>query len=160
MPTLIISLVLTVVVAVVVWRFILLLIHLPLKSYLTHSHLAAVRSRADETDRFVKMAVILVMCVGLFALAELLDSLPAKADGCPMGNTDDDDCGAALLVESKEDGSNCKVDYRGYDSKWTSSMTISFQPWPACFIASTLICNELWTQRGTAIKWRLLLQLI
>jgi hypothetical protein len=144
MPTLIVSLVLTLAAAALLWRTILLIIHLPLKSSLTHSHLAAVRSRADETDRFVKMAIILVMCVGVFALAELLDSLPAKADGCPMGNRNDDECGAALYVESREDGADCKVGYRGDGgSKWGAALTISFQPWPACFIASTFICNEV-----------------
>mmetsp|Transcript_41200 Transcript_41200/g.120434 ORF Transcript_41200/g.120434 Transcript_41200/m.120434 type:complete len:518 (+) Transcript_41200:3-1556(+) len=156
--------VLTVLVAVLLWRIILSVLYIPSKrilGYFIGSSL--VRIYTDETDRFVKLSIILAITCSVFWVATYLDSLPAEAAGCPF-TTFEASCPSEQLIFSYlgADGS-CLRDYPPTPTGtaamgWDIGLTISFQPWVAAFLASVLLGSGKKARDNAPVRWRLHLQ--
>ena len=146
-----ISTLFTAVVAVVVWQVIVLAIKIPFKPMLGRVSPKLARQYSEATDRMFKGVIVLAFASLLFYISERLERLPY--DGPWYEHAAPSDGGGLAKVRHPS------LPDDGDGSLWSVPFTVSFQPWPACFFASFMVCNAFRkTPKNTATRWRLLLQ--
>ena len=149
------SILLTLIVAFALSRIILLLLYLPLKKAVLALSPKLSQIYGDDIDRALKSIAVIFVASFLFWLASLLDA--ARLPNCQLELAPDTTCGPSTATVMNEGrGGLCIRDLASTKAKWSIPLIISFQPWPACFLASLAICWR--ARRGAAVRWRLHLQ--
>ena len=151
----------TALVALMVWQVIVLTIKIPFKPMLGRVSPKLARLYSDATDRVCKGVIVLAFACLLFLVAERLERLPYDGPWYEHAAPSDGGGGLAKVRHASlpSDGGGGGGGGGGAGLWWVP-LTVSFQPWPACFFASFMVCNNARGKapKKTATRWRLLLQ--